>query len=321
MTKAKTKVKTETKETITPPAYKPKYTISTSGDKMESKPLRTPPKTPMPRVFYMPEAYYSFKYLVEKCATEVGWLGLVEETTDGDYIITDIYVPKQEVHGAETDILPEDMIVLHEQIEAEGKDPQKLLYWGHSHVNMGVNPSGQDERQIEEYLEHVPFFIRGIYNKSDKAKVDVFDTRTETMHLNVQCRLWTEPLSEERITELDNLLQDNVRRTAFQGYGGVNGKKNQTNVVPYGNNNVSKGSGNVINANKASSKNEDDLYFGNMWSHPLDASVLVCTVKINESDVFDKDAGGEEDKGGFISQSDDEYLNNLRDPMYAGPAN
>jgi hypothetical protein len=132
-------------------------------------------KTRIPTVFYTIEVKALIDLIVAHCPKEVGWWGTVETLASGDYLISDIYVPEQFVTGTETDILPDAMMSMALGIIQEGKDPDTLYYWGHSHVNMGVTPSGQDEDQVETYLDDHAVFIRGIYNKSGNSKVDVYD--------------------------------------------------------------------------------------------------------------------------------------------------
>lgn len=137
---------------------------------------------PRPRVFYAPEAHSKLWAAVYLSPVEVGWLGLVDRMGN-DYLITDIFVPKQQVSSVTTDIEPEDVAVLVETLVQEGHDPSKLRFWGHSHVSMDVTPSGTDEDQVLEYLtDDVDWFIRGIYNKHGKAKVDVYDVRNNMLH-------------------------------------------------------------------------------------------------------------------------------------------
>jgi hypothetical protein len=51
----------------------------------------------------------------------------------------------------------------------------RLCFWGHSHVNMGTSPSGQDESQMETFKESGhPFFIRGILNKAGRMEFTIF---------------------------------------------------------------------------------------------------------------------------------------------------
>ena len=50
-----------------------------------------------------------------------------------------------------------------------------MKLWGHSHVNMGVSASSQDDKQIKELKANTDFFIRVIMNKKDEIKIDIID--------------------------------------------------------------------------------------------------------------------------------------------------
>jgi hypothetical protein len=131
---------------------------------------------PMPVVYYTAQVKAVINHLVAVNTAEVGWLGLVKQVNDNDYLVYKLYVPKQTVHSAETDIDSDAMANLGIEITDAGLPAEHLYYWGHSHVSMQVSPSGQDETQIEEFLEAgCKHFIRGIYNKQGHSKVDVYD--------------------------------------------------------------------------------------------------------------------------------------------------
>ncbi len=169
-----------------------------------------------PRVMYTPEVWDELWFIVKTCPKEVGWLGLVDKVgASNDYLVTEIFVPKQLVTGSETEISDAagggygELIM---QLLDENKDTGKLLYWGHSHVDMGVSPSGQDENQVEEYLlNNIPFFIRGIYNKKGAARVDVYDCAAGLVHQWVDNHVQTPGLSAERMIALSDVIKTNVK--------------------------------------------------------------------------------------------------------------
>lgn len=138
----------------------------------------------IPSVWFTDYAWAKLWTIIDLCPKEVGWFGLVDTLDSGDYLISDIFVPEQTVTAAETDIPAEAMGALAIELESKGIDSSKLRYWGHSHVNMSVGPSGTDEDQVAEYIEHVDFFIRGIHNKKGASKVDIYDC---TKGLIYQC--------------------------------------------------------------------------------------------------------------------------------------
>ena len=51
-----------------------------------------------------------------------------------------------------------------------------MRVWGHSHVNMATFASGQDEKQMDLFIENSnDFFIRIIANKKEDFKIDIWD--------------------------------------------------------------------------------------------------------------------------------------------------
>jgi len=199
---------------LAPPPKKWDFSATDTTTANLVTPLRTKASLVAPRVFYAPTVLSAIYYLVDKCPQEIGWLGTVQ-VMGNDYYIDQIYVPQQIVSGTETDISPEAMAALAIEIMDAGKDPGALYYWGHSHVNMGVTPSGQDETQINMYLDNCPVFIRGIYNKSRKQKVDVFDTRAGMVFQNVNAGVHY-PMNNETKARLDALITNNVKTRTYQ---------------------------------------------------------------------------------------------------------
>lgn len=177
-----------------------------------SRILTTPDPTP-PTVYYTVEAHASIEYIVNKCPTEIGWLGLVEDVPGG-YMITQIYIPEQEVTATTTEIETEGMANLFMHLIEQGVDTSKVRYWGHSHVNMGVSPSTRDEDQIADYLETSPLFIRGIYNKKGVSKVDVFDVTQGFVFECVSTGIH-KPISAGMLDYLDAALKSNVKERRY----------------------------------------------------------------------------------------------------------
>lgn len=159
---------------------KSKYKVQSSSKIAKISPLMA--NKPAPLVTYEPLAWAKVVTAVQHCQLEVGWLGVVEVTTEG-YHIKEVYFPNQTVSATETDIGAEAFGDILPQVYADGYSDEQLRYWGHSHVNMGVTPSGQDESQVAEFLDSgCEFFIRGIYNKSGDSKVDVYDVTANCVY-------------------------------------------------------------------------------------------------------------------------------------------
>jgi hypothetical protein len=178
--------------------------------------ISTLPKDPddveSPTVYFTAVALETIRYIVQECNDEIAWLGLVDELTDGNFLITEIFVPKQEVTSTSVDIAPEAMNVLAHQLIVAGKDPGKLRYHGHSHVNMQVHPSQTDQDHMRDYLEHPDWFIRSIHNKKGDVRVDVYDKRTMLVHHNVEHENWDLIQPQEFYDALDAILNDQISR-------------------------------------------------------------------------------------------------------------
>lgn len=213
-------------------AFNSTATKPTHTSLVPSKDVKPTPVAP--QVFYTPEVYLQIQYIVSKAPKEIGWLGLVDELADGDYLIHKIYIPKQTVTSAETDIDSDAMADLALEILEADLDPGQMFYWGHSHVNMAVSPSAQDEDQIDQFLESCPKFIRGIYNKRGESKVDVYLRDSQTVF---QCVTDTLYMPAEDKAELDKVLKANVKERSYavvsRPLGKANGISQPVNNAPY----------------------------------------------------------------------------------------
>ena len=127
-------------------------------------------------VWIAPEAYRKILALVTEFADEVGWHGTVSRTDENDYIIEDILVYPQEVTGSTVNT---DQQAYTEWLyELDDDTFNKLRMQGHSHVSMGVSPSGVDDKhrqQILDQLEPDMFYIFMVWNKSLSVHTLVYD--------------------------------------------------------------------------------------------------------------------------------------------------
>ena len=171
-----------------------KYKVETTSTTASGVvPIKGATKYPaQPSIFFTREAWVKQCHLVDRCTKEVGWFALVDhDPEDNSFTITEIVIPNQEVTAAETDIGKEDLADAAMELTEQGKDTSKMYAWFHSHVNMGVSPSAQDEYQVEDFLEdladqpEVPAFIRGIQNKQGALKLDVYYIQHGVAYQNV----------------------------------------------------------------------------------------------------------------------------------------
>lgn len=138
-----------------------------------------------PYVAIQPLAQNKMNAYVEIAKGEVGWLGQVKQ--DGlCFIIEDVYLLDQEVGGQgyqnlveeTTEITTEGLNKFGSELLARSDGVEiwnQLCFWGHSHGNLIVSPSKQDNDQMMIFYDcgH-SFFIRGIFNKSGEARFDIY---------------------------------------------------------------------------------------------------------------------------------------------------
>lgn len=169
-------------------------------------------KTALPTVVINPNAIAKMQVLVEECNEEVGWLGTAI-FQNNVYYIEDVMLFKQEVHATTTEISPEGLASFGEELLQHPNGVEiwnNIKVWGHSHVNMSISPSGQDDKQMLTFQEggH-DWFIRIIANKKGDLKVDVYNFAQGITYIDIP---WEEMISieEEKLLQQISLLTDAI---------------------------------------------------------------------------------------------------------------
>ena len=124
-------------------------------------------------VFILPQARTKMELYCALCEKEIGWLGFVKRYEDNSFLIEDVVLLKQEVHATTTEIDPTALLDFWGQTPVEKQPDIKL--WGHSHVNIAPNPSGQDDNQMSYFRDGNPWFIRLITNKKGDINITIYD--------------------------------------------------------------------------------------------------------------------------------------------------
>ena len=127
-----------------------------------------------PTIIVSTEADRKISALVEQCKDEIAWNGTVTYDEDSNtYYIEDIFVFPQEVTRS-TATATDDYGLWLSQFSDE--EFSKLRFHGHSHVNMGVSPSGVDTTFQEDLINTVQdFYIFAIYNKKGDYNVWIYN--------------------------------------------------------------------------------------------------------------------------------------------------
>lgn len=164
-----------------------------------------------PTIYITPNAYLKMRKLVDATSSEIGWYGTVSEYPGLErvYLIDDIIVYPQTVTGAtceqdESKMFEFEMSLTTEQVN-------KKRFQGHSHVNMGVTPSGVDEAFYQDLLTQVTdYFIIAITNKRNEYTVRFYDIENNILYSNIPILLLLEDGSDLNLwyTEVIRNLQD-----------------------------------------------------------------------------------------------------------------
>lgn len=158
------------------------------------------------------EALVKMKYYIDNCEKEIGWLGKSKKTSKNTYLIEDVYLIEQKVSGVTTELDENAMMEFFREIkETHGiAEVQNIRVWGHSHVNMGVYASGQDDETFAEYYGDCNYFIRIIANKKGDMKIDLADKEVGLIYYNLP---WSVEYSEElvKIVEQINALEAELK--------------------------------------------------------------------------------------------------------------
>ena len=187
--------------------------------------------TVAPVVIIAPEALAKMGYYVGMSADEVGWLGTVTRTLTGPnlpdlYQIHDVFMLEQAVSAGTTEIDPEAITTLAmDMINADGttERAESLLLWGHSHVNMGTSPSGQDDAQMNTFAQNnPPFMLRLIANKAGRVAIYIYDYSAEVIWLDVSWRV--EVVEDDALqAEIAAELKAKVRKITYAYAGAATG--------------------------------------------------------------------------------------------------
>jgi len=119
------------------------------------------------------------KYYVESIDYEISGVGLVEKK-DGDIVVKDIFLIKQEVSHAETKLNSKAVSdFLIEKCQIEGFPVENIKLWWHSHVNMQTFWSQTDDDTIDGFDQDSKednWYLSIVCNKQGhrRARVDIY---------------------------------------------------------------------------------------------------------------------------------------------------
>ena len=192
----------------------------------------------VPTIHLTESAARKMRRLVKQVNTEVGWLMVCNELDDGDFVLSDCVIPRQDVNGATTELTPQGLsevgVALMNEDIAKGITPEMdafrfnhLNAWFHSHATMGVSPSGQDDQQMvdfcQEYGDSHKVWIRGIVNKAGDIHLSVYYRCSKVWKVVTGCPVEIQWDSTGAIdTEIDAIIADRVKAKGTTTFPVVN---------------------------------------------------------------------------------------------------
>lgn len=181
----------------------------------------------IPQVNITTNAYAKMTHIVNGCDKEVGWLGTVNWDRENNTIfIEDIYLFEQEVNYTTCEISPEGLAKFAEELLQQSNGVEiwnNIKLWGHSHVNMEVSPSGQDNDQMDTFADHNDWFLRIIANKKGDLKIDLFDYTSNIYFEDLPWNIYIEELVTIKPL-IDKEIKEKVKEKKYanaytNGYG------------------------------------------------------------------------------------------------------
>lgn len=188
--------------------------------------------TERPIITFTEGAYRTINALVEKCSKEIAWNATVskETTDDGSvvYVVDQIVMFPQQVTGASVDVDETEYSNWCSELDTETLN--QLRFHGHSHVNMGVSPSGIDTDYQRQMIDQIPdFFIFMIFNKRGDMYACIYDIVTNIFYDNNDIDIVLPELPESAFLELaDQLIDKYVDERAYS-YTTTSANRHKTN--------------------------------------------------------------------------------------------
>lgn len=123
-------------------------------------------------------AWCKMQMLISSFDSEIGWDGVVKRGEGDTYIVSDILVCPQTVTGATVQTNQSEYAQWIGSFVDDDEIFPHLRFQGHSHVNMGVTPSGTDTSGWETLLSQLgddDFYLFMIFNKKGEMTVRLYD--------------------------------------------------------------------------------------------------------------------------------------------------
>lgn len=147
-----------------------------------------------PKIYMSYGLMQQIQHIVAIAPKEAQWFHLVEKDKDGDFVVSEMFIPEQNCSTVEVDTDSNMMVNFWNELkekhgiqEASNKF-SKMFVWCHSHHNMGVSPSAQDVSQFNQMVQtntsqqNKTPVIMLIFNKKDDYYCRAWDPETNFIY-------------------------------------------------------------------------------------------------------------------------------------------
>ena len=148
-------------------------------------------------------AHGKVRALVQTCPHEVTWLSPVTVQSDGNVLITDVFVPEQECNSCYTRVTRDGESALISDLVTQRNftTVKSLICWGHSHAVGSVYASNEDEACTRDFLKSMremgkTHFVRLVVNKWDDLFASLYSLDEKRAYHHVPLRV--EPPETDR---------------------------------------------------------------------------------------------------------------------------
>ena len=185
------------------------------------------------KLVFTASAWVKMYALVHKYGTEVEWHGLVERKGEAEFLIKDILIFPHEVSSA---TVVSDQRCYEEWLDSLDDDTfNACRFHGHSHVNMGVTPSGVDTTYRKNILGNFAtpgedddyFSIFIITNKKGDISGEIYDLTNNALYATHEIEFSVIELDDikRRIKDaFHDAIEDYVDRLTQKNLTSINNK-------------------------------------------------------------------------------------------------
>lgn len=122
------------------------------------------------KIHILPEVHAQIMYYVNKSNIEISGLGRIQKASNGDMVVSKIYLLDQKNTATTTDL---DKNAVADLQFASREDKGDLNFWWHSHVNMAAFWSGTDMATIKEFGAK-GYLLATVFNKKGEYQTAYF---------------------------------------------------------------------------------------------------------------------------------------------------